>query len=49
LKANALAGQKLPNNRLHTDLAGFGPRIWIIGIPKVVLIPKNDLVPPPSR
>jgi hypothetical protein len=30
--------QKPPNIWLEVDLAGFGPRIWIIGIQKVVLI-----------
>jgi hypothetical protein len=30
-------------------LAGFCPRIGIIGVSKVILIPKSDLVPLPSR
>jgi hypothetical protein len=32
--------QKPPNIWLEVDLSGFCPRIWIIGIPKLVLIPK---------
>jgi hypothetical protein len=37
-----------PNNRLHTDLGGLCRLILIYGIPKLVLIPKSDRIPPPS-
>ena len=34
--------QRAPNHWLEVDLAGFCPRIWVIGISKLVLLPKGS-------